>query len=197
MVVGAYIEERMVLPVVPADDAVILKGTRCGNSLPGMSVFRGFQAVGIVSIPGGRVARSLEAVSIVPASERRPCQQPRPRDDGMGLEELLRCVSVHLRGDYAQQIIFCQHAVYGHKPLLRGQNGQPAGEHLILLPLPMEIDPYPDLVQGEAPGILLFGSTARRSEFQPPVAFPVPFHHPVREGKCLLSADAPFHGIRT
>ena len=118
MVIGAYIEEGMVLPVVPADDAVILKGTRCGNSLPGMSVSRGFLAVGIVSISGGGVARSLGAVSIVPAPERRPRQQPRPRDYGMGLEELLRRIPVHFRGNDAQQVILCQHAVYGHKPFL-------------------------------------------------------------------------------
>ena len=61
----------------------------------------------------------------------------------------------------------------------------------------MEIDSYPDLVQGEAPGIPLFGSTARRPEFEPSIAFPVPLHHPVREGKCLFSADAPFPGVRT
>ena len=112
MVVGAYVELRVVLAVLPAHD------------------FAGRHRARIVL----RAGHSLALAHL--------CQQPAAGDYGMGAQQLGRRRGAHLRRDDAAQIRLHAQAVDYYDAALGGAQRQRSGKLLVLAALPVEVDAY-------------------------------------------------------
>ena len=111
----------MVFAVVPADDLIVLLDEREETVLP--------------------------AVESAPFLHLR--QDPRTRDDGVGLEKLDGGGRRHLAGDDAREVSFYRQLVDGHDLIGLDDDAQRALEHLGLLTFPVEVDADGDIVERE------------------------------------------------
>ena len=121
MVVGTDIEQIMVLPVVPADQGLV---------------------VAVTTFIGRN--RSVQVEILLDL-----CQEPASRDHGMGFQQLFGSVGAHLRGDYAGKVFLHVHLVDRDDTFIGRHEVQRSLEALILLSLPVKIHADRDRLQVE------------------------------------------------
>ena len=135
MVVGADVEEGVVLAVVPADKD-IYRFFRDFRSFWSFWSSRGFQ--------GYRGCLPVLKLGHEPAA----------RDDGVGFQELKGRTGVHLRRDDALQIFLDGNIVDGPGLVAVGDKAQRAFEALLFLLLPVELLADGDALEGEVVSVL-------------------------------------------
>ena len=121
VVVGTDIEDGVILAVVPADEFIVLSRER-------------EEAIGTL----------LMLLALGHLGE-----EPRTRDDRMGLEELGGRGGRHLAGDDAGQVALYGQVVDGHNLIGLDHDAKRALEGLRLLALPVEVDTNGDIFQRE------------------------------------------------
>ena len=131
VVVGADVEDLVVLAVVPANELIVLLNEREEAVLP--------------------VVQLLTLLHL--------SQQPRPADDGMGLQQLDAAGGLHLAGDDADQVFLDGQQVDGRYLVGLHHQSECAVEHLCLLALPVEVDTDGDVVERERSVALLRGES--------------------------------------
>ena len=109
MVVGADVEARVILAVVPSDEALVVLAAalRLG------------------------VDRRLSLFDL--------CQQPAARDDGVRAEQLGRRGGAHLRRDDALEIRLNVDTIHHQDAVARGREDQRPAEALVFAALPVEV----------------------------------------------------------
>ena len=132
MVVGANVEERVVVAVVPTYELA---------------------AVAHETEEAARITR-------VATAPLHLAQQPAARDDGVRLEQFERGVGIHFRTDDAFKILLSGQFVDDHNLLLVGQQAQASAESLVLVALPVEAHADGNVLQREG-GIGAFGGKGK------------------------------------
>jgi len=109
MVIGTDIEYGVLLLIVPADEL------------------------------GVRLLELEERLACTMLALFNLCQEPRPTDDGTGLEELQRTGGLHLAADDTGQVLLYRQYINGHNLAFLHHELQFAQEGLRLLPFPVEL----------------------------------------------------------
>ena len=121
MVVGADIEDGMILAVVPADEFIVLLDER----------------------------EEARASVIKLLAFLHLSQEPRTGDDRMGFQELLRGRGRHLAGDDTREVTLYGKFVDGNNLIGLNHQSERAREHLVFLTLPVKIHTDGDIMKRE------------------------------------------------
>ena len=78
------------------------------------------------------------------------CKQPAPGYNCVSLKEFLRCLSAHLRRDYAGKVILHAQNIYGAALSVLNNKLQTSFKHLVLFSLPMEVHANDNISEPES-----------------------------------------------